>query len=114
MSDADAHPDPELLSPDAGPRRATSLLSRRAPLVSPAAQLRALAEIDLTGAPVPSSFDDALIPAGWPEGLRPSQIEIFQINIGKLCNMTCRHCHVDAGPDRTDAMMDDATVDEVL
>jgi radical SAM/Cys-rich protein len=24
--------------------------------------------------------------------------------------MTCRHCHVDAGPDRTDAMMDDATV----
>ena len=28
-------------------------------------------------------------------------IEIFQINVGKLCNQTCRHCHVDAGPDRT-------------
>jgi radical SAM/Cys-rich protein len=32
--------------------------------------------------------------------LRPSRIEIFQINIGKLCNQTCAHCHVDAGPDK--------------
>ena len=36
--------------------------------------------------------------------LRATGIEIFQINVGKLCNQTCRHCHVDAGPDRTERM----------
>ena len=36
--------------------------------------------------------------------LQPSQIEIFQINIGKMCNQTCKHCHVDAGPDRKEIM----------
>lgn len=32
--------------------------------------------------------------------LKPASIEIFQLNIGKLCNQTCAHCHVDAGPDK--------------
>ncbi len=36
--------------------------------------------------------------------LKPTQIEIFQVNIGKMCNQTCRHCHVDAGPDRREIM----------
>ncbi len=36
--------------------------------------------------------------------LRATGIEIFQINVGKLCNQKCRHCHVDAGPDRTEQM----------
>lgn len=36
--------------------------------------------------------------------LKPTQIEIFQVNIGKMCNQTCRHCHVDAGPDRMEIM----------
>ena len=36
--------------------------------------------------------------------LRPAALEYFQINVGKLCNMTCRHCHVDAGPDRKEIM----------
>lgn len=36
--------------------------------------------------------------------LKPNQIEIFQINIGKMCNQTCGHCHVDAGPDRKEIM----------
>ena len=36
--------------------------------------------------------------------LRPTGIEIFQVNIGKMCNQTCRHCHVDAGPDRKEIM----------
>ncbi len=30
--------------------------------------------------------------------------EIFQINIGKMCNQVCKHCHVDAGPDRKEIM----------
>src|SRR2546423_1804308 len=36
--------------------------------------------------------------------LKPTQVEIFQVNIGKMCNQTCRHCHVDAGPDRKEIM----------
>jgi radical SAM/Cys-rich protein len=36
--------------------------------------------------------------------LRATGITVFQVNVGKLCNQTCRHCHVDAGPDRTESM----------
>jgi len=36
--------------------------------------------------------------------LKPAEIEILQINLGKLCNQVCEHCHVDAGPDRTEIM----------
>src|SRR5947208_3337020 len=36
--------------------------------------------------------------------LSPTQLQIFQMNIGKMCNQTCRHCHVDAGPDRREIM----------
>jgi len=34
-------------------------------------------------------------------------IEIFQMNLGKLCNQACKHCHVNAGPDRTELMSDE-------
>ena len=40
-------------------------------------------------------------------GLSPlvsTGITVFQINVGKLCNQTCQHCHVDAGPDRAEIM----------
>lgn len=33
--------------------------------------------------------------------LTATGIQTVQINVGKLCNQTCKHCHVDAGPDRT-------------
>lgn len=36
--------------------------------------------------------------------LKPVQLEILQINVGKMCNQVCRHCHVDAGPDRKEIM----------
>ena len=36
--------------------------------------------------------------------LRPSHLEIFQVNVGKMCNQVCKHCHVDAGPDRKEIM----------
>ena len=36
--------------------------------------------------------------------LKPQALEIFQINMGKMCNQTCKHCHVDAGPDRKEIM----------
>ena len=48
-------------------------------------------------------FDAALQREGlWP--LRAQGIEVLQLNLGKLCNQTCRHCHVDAGPDRREVM----------
>ena len=75
-----------------GPRATTSLLSRGSPLASAREQLHVLARLPMR------SFSDAAGP------LRPAAIEIFQINVGKLCNMTCRHCHVDAGPDRREVM----------
>jgi len=36
--------------------------------------------------------------------LKPTGTEIFQINMGKMCNQVCAHCHVDAGPDRKEIM----------
>ena len=36
--------------------------------------------------------------------LKPSSLEIFQVNLGKMCNQVCTHCHVDAGPDRKEIM----------
>ena len=34
----------------------------------------------------------------------PAALEVFQVNVGKMCNQTCSHCHVDAGPDRKEIM----------
>jgi radical SAM/Cys-rich protein len=90
------------------PRAALTLRRREAPLSSPARQLDLLAS-------VPLARDGRRVDFGAMAGpLAPARLEIFQVNLGKLCNMTCRHCHVDAGPDRTDAMMSDAVVDRVL
>lgn len=36
--------------------------------------------------------------------LRPTGTSILQVNVGKMCNQTCKHCHVDAGPDRKEIM----------
>src|SRR6266851_3718737 len=48
-------------------------------------------------------FEQALAGTGlWP--LRATSIQVLQVNVGKLCNQTCRHCHVDAGPDRREVM----------
>jgi radical SAM/Cys-rich protein len=40
-------------------------------------------------------------------------VEILQVNLGYLCNLSCTHCHVNAGPNRTE-LMDEATVGMVL
>jgi radical SAM/Cys-rich protein len=48
-------------------------------------------------------FRDSLITIGlFP--LKPTNLEIFQVNLGKMCNQVCTHCHVDAGPDRKEIM----------
>lgn len=49
------------------------------------------------------AFGEKLAPIGlFP--LTPTQIDIFQLNVGKMCNQVCKHCHVDAGPDRKEIM----------
>ncbi len=48
------------------------------------------------------------------DDLTPNPVEIFQINIGKLCNQTCAHCHVDAGPDRKEENMSRETLEKCL
>ena len=40
--------------------------------------------------------------------LSPQSVEILQVNITKLCNQACRHCHVDASPARTEMMSPEA------
>lgn len=45
--------------------------------------------------------------------LRRSVLETLQVNLGYKCNQSCLHCHVNAGPNRTE-MMDGDTVDLVL
>jgi radical SAM/Cys-rich protein len=60
-------------------------------------QLKLLQEVGLT------PFEEKLKDSGlYP--LQPVDLEIFQINVGKMCNQVCKHCHVDAGPDRREIM----------
>lgn len=40
-------------------------------------------------------------------------LQILQINVGKLCDLACQHCHVEAGPKRTE-IMQQATVERLL
>jgi radical SAM/Cys-rich protein len=77
---------------------ALTMLGQQSPLASPAEQLQLLGTI-ASAPPFDTQLDRiGLLP------LRATGITVFQINVGKLCNQTCRHCHVDAGPDRTESM----------
>jgi radical SAM/Cys-rich protein len=82
-------------------------------LAAPEKQIAAVESVDLSASAHGGDFARALAASG-RDALTPAPVEIFQINLGKLCNMTCRHCHVDAGPDRTDEMMDRATAEACL
>lgn len=42
------------------------------------------------------------------------RIEILQVNLGKLCNLACTHCHVEAGPTKTKENMDEKTAGAVI
>jgi radical SAM/Cys-rich protein len=45
--------------------------------------------------------------------LRRAHPEILQVNMGKLCNLTCVHCHVNAGPKRKEIMTRE-TIDRII
>ena len=47
-------------------------------------------------------FDEKL--AAFGIELRAGTLDTLQVNVGKLCNQTCKHCHVDAGPHRAEIM----------
>src|SRR2546426_6210510 len=77
---------------------ALSLLARHSPLAPATEQLRILGN---TASCPP--FETRMHQVGL-DPLHATGITVFQINVGKLCNQTCAHCHVDAGPDRRESM----------
>jgi radical SAM/Cys-rich protein len=89
-------------------RRPLPTLQRKgSPLSAPGVQLEVLSGLELS-----QGFHEALKGAGlFP--LRAVGITVLQVNVGKKCNLTCKHCHVDAGPDRTE-VMPDAVLDQAL
>ena len=56
-------------------------------------------------------FSERLAAEGFE--LRRTKTEILQINVGKLCNLTCVHCHVNAGPKRKEIMTRE-TIDRII
>jgi radical SAM/Cys-rich protein len=77
-------------------RTIPTLVRRGDPLASTARQLQILGKENGL-----ARFEDKLAGAG---PLRAADVRVLQINVGKFCNQTCRHCHVDAGPERTEIM----------
>jgi radical SAM/Cys-rich protein len=53
-----------------------------------------------------------LEPTDFP-AIKRTALEVLQVNLGYLCNLSCTHCHVNAGPKRTE-LMDKATIDLIL
>ena len=58
------------------------------------------------------SFQEALASHGH-KPLNAKSVTTLQVNVGKVCNQTCHHCHVDAGPQRTESMTK-ATIDQII
>ncbi len=76
-----------------------SMKRRGSDLANPTYQLRLLEDPNLNLPSFDSRLSDHHL-----NPLRADGIDILQVNVGKLCNMTCAHCHVDAGPDRREVM----------
>ena len=84
-----------------------TLLNTRNALADAATQRARLAAL-----PVARTFEDATAASGH-DPLLTSDVSVLQVNVGKRCNQACHHCHVDAGPDRTE-VMSDAVLDACL
>ena len=68
-------------------------MSSGLPVIQPAANLQPRAD---------QNFDERLAMLGIK--LVAGTVDTMQLNVGKLCNQTCKHCHVDASPKRTEIM----------
>jgi radical SAM/Cys-rich protein len=85
-----------------------------APLQTRIAALLRLFFLVIASVPHPAdhlSFSRALATHGLE--LRRSRTEILQLNVGKLCDLTCVHCHVNAGPKRKEVISRE-TVDRIV
>lgn len=79
-----------------------SLKARKSELADVGYEIKILSEKTPTGFE-PDAFANKLRQSNlYP--LKPTRIDTLQINVGKMCNQTCKHCHVDAGPDRKEIM----------
>jgi len=58
-----------------------------------------------------NDFDRSLAEHG--TSLTRKRPQILQLNVGKLCNLTCVHCHVNAGPKRKEIITSE-TIDKLL
>lgn len=79
-----------------------SLHARKNELSDPANQLKYLSNGIFANGELPTFNEKVSQTEDIP--LRPKKLEILQINLGYMCNQTCSHCHVDAGPDRKEIM----------
>jgi radical SAM/Cys-rich protein len=60
--------------------------------------------LQLKVAPAPSKYDFEARLRGGGVDVSPQAVDTLQVNITKLCNQVCRHCHVDASPSRTEML----------
>lgn len=58
--------------------------------------------MEQTHLPIPPFVEKMKAAALYP--LRSTGIAVLQVNVGKACNLMCKHCHVEAGPTRTETM----------
>ena len=93
-------------------QRSKSLKSRDNELADTFFQLKVLNGVDTVETDFPK-FAEKVANLGF-KPFKPTKIDIFQLNIGKLCNQTCAHCHVDAGPDRREENMSRETLERCL
>ena len=63
--------------------------------------------------PAPQGFERSLASRGQTAPTR-SPLRVLQLNLGRLCNMRCSHCHVDAGPHQGHTLMPDAVVEQCI
>ena len=91
-------------------QKTKSLKARGSDLSNTLIQLKVLSGKDEASSDI-KNFQERISEHGWEKGIDPVPVEIFQINIGKLCNQTCAHCHVDAGPDKKEENMDRETLE---
>lgn len=75
-----------------------TLLSKKDPLASSREQLQRLGATKSC-----PPFEDKLAATGL-DPLYATRLAVMQINVGKFCNQSCHHCHVDAGPEREEQM----------
>ena len=72
-----------------------TLLRQHSPLADPLEQVR-----QLESTQVVPPFAAHVSRHDLPE-LQASGLDVLQVNVGRVCNQTCAHCHVDAGPEGT-------------